>query len=68
MTSDPPFPALELKQYSQNTPKSLKKCTMAILHYVSSHQSFISGTYLKKYEQARLSKECQTQPTLLKRI
>lgn len=53
----PPFLASELKQYSQNTLKSLKNCTpTVILHYVNSHQSFISGTYLKKYEQARLSK------------
>lgn len=43
----PPFLALELKQYSQNTLKSLKNCTTVILHYVNSHQSFISGTYLK---------------------
>lgn len=64
----PLFPALELKQYSQNTLKSLKNCAMVILHYINSHQSFISGTDLKKYEQAWLSKECQTQPTLIKRI
>lgn len=39
------FPALELKPYSPNTLKSLKNWS---LHYVNSHQSFISGTRLKK--------------------